>query len=187
LRAKSEEISVALGTVFLLNSVALWVFPPLGHWLSLTQEQFGIWAAVAIHDTSSVVGAAAAFGPDALNYATTLKLARALWIIPLAIGYATWMQRQSTQAGEAKVKGPWFILGFVAAMLANSYLPLVPQVAPHLVTAAKWGLTLTLFLIGTTLSYRKFRLVGWRPLVQGLALWLLVSGLSLWAVMVLRG
>ena len=141
--AKDEEMSVALGTVFVLNAVALFAFPPIGHALALTQQQFGLWCAIAIHDTSSVVGAAAAYGPEALGVATTVKLARALWIIPVALGTAYFFQQKGV-----KVKLPWFILGFIGAMLLNTYVPATRYVGPWLVQAARLGLVITLFFIG---------------------------------------
>ena len=134
LRAKDEEMSVALGTVFVLNAVALFAFPPIGHALALTQQQFGLWCAIAIHDTSSVVGAAAAYGPEALGVATTIKLARALWIIPVALGTAYFFKQK-----DVKVKIPWFILGFIGAMLLNTYVPATRFVGPWLVQVARHG------------------------------------------------
>jgi uncharacterized integral membrane protein (TIGR00698 family) len=178
LRAKDEEMSVALGTVFVLNAVALFAFPPIGHALALTQNQFGLWCAIAIHDTSSVVGAAAAFGDDALQVATTVKLARALWIIPVSLGTAVLFKQQGV-----KVKVPYFIVGFVAAMLLNTYVPAVQPLGPVLVAIAKIGLTVTLFFIGAGLSGQVLRAVGARPFVLGLALWLMISTASLLAIL----
>ena len=178
LRAKDEEMSVALGTVFVLNAVALFAFPPIGHALALTQNQFGLWCAIAIHDTSSVVGAAAAFGDDALQVATTVKLARALWIIPVSIATALLFRQKGV-----KVKLPYFILGFVAAMLLNTYVPAVQPLGPVLVHVAKIGLTVTLFFIGAGLSGQVLKAVGVRPFVLGLLLWLVISTASLAAIL----
>ncbi|MDX5481745.1 MAG: putative sulfate exporter family transporter [Hymenobacteraceae bacterium] len=178
IKAEEKQISVALGVVFILNSIALFIFPPIGHWLGLSQTQFGLWSAIAIHDTSSVVGAASKYGLEALQVATTVKLARALWIIPVALGSAMLFKN-----GAKKVKVPYFIGLFILAMLANTYIPLVQQVGPYLVHMARAGLTLTLFLIGAGLSRQVLRSVGLRPLVQGVVLWLVISASALWAVM----
>jgi uncharacterized integral membrane protein (TIGR00698 family) len=179
LRPKEHEVSVALGTVFLLNSAGLLIFPPLGHALSLSQEQFGLWAALAIHDTSSVVGAGAVYGAQALAVATTVKLARALWIIPLALAFGAWVQRGGGAAGESKPRRPWFILGFLAAA---ALVTLVPALRPagHLVArVARQALVLTLLLIGSNLSRDALRAVGPRPLLHGVLLWVIMGGLSL--------
>ncbi|WP_310397628.1 putative sulfate exporter family transporter [Hymenobacter sp.] len=178
LRANDEEMSVALGTVFVLNALALFAFPPIGHALALTQQQFGLWCAIAIHDTSSVVGAAAAYGPQALEVATTVKLARALWIIPVALGTAVLFRQQGV-----KVKIPYFILGFVAAMLINTFVPWARPVGPVLVGLAKVGLTVTLFFIGAGLSARVLGSVGVRPYVLGVTLWAVISTVSLYVIM----
>ncbi|MBG8552871.1 YeiH family protein [Hymenobacter guriensis] len=178
LRAGEGQMSVALGTVFILNSVALFLFPAVGHALQLSQHQFGLWAAIAIHDTSSVVGAASQYGDEALRIATTVKLARALWIIPVALGTALLFKTPG-----AKVALPWFILGFVGAMLLNTYVLALQPVAPLVVALAKVGLTLTLFLIGAGLSGTVLRSVGIRPFVQGVLLWAVVSSVSLWAIL----
>ncbi len=174
IRADEKQISVALGIVFILNSVALFVFPPIGHWLELSQEQFGLWSAIAIHDTSSVVGAAASYGEKALEIATTVKLARALWIIPLSLLFAL-----VTKGNSGKIKIPYFIGLFILAMVANTYLPPVESISPILVTIARAGLTLTLFLIGAALPLKTIKSVGVRPLVLGIALWLFISVVSL--------
>jgi len=178
LKAEESQMSVALGTVFVLNSVALFLFPAVGHWLSMTQNQFGLWCAIAIHDTSSVVGAASHYGDQALQIATTVKLARALWIIPVSLGTAFLFKTPG-----AKVKLPYFILGFVAAMLLSSYVPALHPLAPVAVYLAKIGLTLTLFLIGAGLSARVLRSVGVRPFVQGVVLWAVISTVSLWVIL----
>jgi uncharacterized integral membrane protein (TIGR00698 family) len=186
--ANEEEISVSMGTVFLLNSVALLLFPPIGHLLHLTQNQFGLWAALAIHDTSSVVGAAAAYGPQALAIGTTVKLARALWIVPVSLLTAAYMARLARHHSNpathhrSKVTFPWFILFFCAAAALATYLPSLHTVFTALNHLGKAGLTATLFLIGTSLSKKTLRQVGIRPLVQGIALWILVGTTSLAAI-----
>ncbi|GAB3566513.1 putative sulfate exporter family transporter [Spirosoma luteolum] len=177
-RATPAQSSVALGTVFSLNALALILFPLLGQWLHLTPQQFGLWCALAIHDTSSVVGAAARFGPEALQLATTVKLARALWIIPIALGTAT-----AFGSGRSGVHMPWFIGLFILAMLLHTYVPALAPLAQGGVVLAKAGLTLTLFLIGTTLTADRLRAVGWRPLAQGIGLWALISAGSLYAIL----
>lgn len=172
-KAKDEEMSVSLGTVFILNSIALLIFPVIGHATNLSQTQFGLWAALAIHDTSSVVGAAAKYGAEALSVGTTVKLARALWIVPLTLGVA-FSRRQ-----QAKIQWPWFILFFCLAALLKTYLPLGAPVYAGLVAVAKAGLRATLFLIGSGISVATLRKVGVRPLLLGVVLWLLVGALSL--------
>jgi uncharacterized integral membrane protein (TIGR00698 family) len=178
LRAKDEEMSVALATVFVLNAIALFAFPAIGHAFSLSQQQFGLWCAIAIHDTSSVVGAAAAYGKEALEVATTVKLARALWIIPVALGTALLFRQQ-----EVKVKIPWFILGFIGAMLLNTYLPATHAMGPWLVKAAHRGLTITLFFIGAGLSVRAVQSVGTKPFALGVLLWVAISSVSLYVIL----
>ncbi|WP_226163615.1 YeiH family protein [Hymenobacter terricola] len=178
LRAKDEEMSVALGTVFVLNTFALFAFPPIGHALAMTQNQFGLWCAIAIHDTSSVVGAAAAYGSKALEVATTVKLVRALWIIPVSIGTAVLFKQKGV-----KITVPYFIFGFIAAMLVNTFVPAAQPLGPVMVHLAKIGLTVTLFFIGAGLSVSVVRSVGVRPYVLGLVLWLVISTASLWVVL----
>jgi uncharacterized integral membrane protein (TIGR00698 family) len=182
LGAKDEEMSVGLGTVFVLNALALFAFPPIGHALHLSQNQFGLWCAIAIHDTSSVVGAAAAYGNEALEIATTVKLARALWIIPVALGTALAFRQKGV-----KIAIPYFILGFILAMLFNTYapayVPATKSFGPLLVSLAKIGLTVTLFFIGAGLSAKVVRSVGVRPYVLGLLLWLVVSTASLYVIL----
>lgn len=176
--ASDEEMSVALGTVFILNSIALFIFPMIGHRLGLTQPQFGVWAAIAIHDTSSVVGAAAKYGVDALQIATTVKLTRALWIVPLTLATAFFFKRRS-----ARVVIPWFIGWFVVASVIRTYVPAPPEVWSTLTTIARIGLTITLFLIGAGLSRKSIAAVGARPLILGVILWIVISSVSLFAVM----
>jgi len=178
--AKSEQISVSLGTIFILNSVALILFPIIGHALNLSQNQFGIWSAIAIHDTSSVVGAAQSYGAEALAIATTVKLARALWIAPVALLY-TFIYRPE----KVKIAIPYFIFFFLLATLVRTYMPgeFPSSVFDSLVNLAKAGLTVTLFLIGASLSRETLKKVGIKPLVQGVLLWILISIVSLWAVL----
>jgi uncharacterized membrane protein YadS len=171
--ATDEEMAVSLGTVFVLNSVALLTFPAIGSALGLTQTQFGLWAALAIHDTSSVVGAAAKYGAIALQVGTTVKLARALWIVPLALGTAL------LKHAKAKVQWPWFIAFFCMAAVCNTYLPGGHGAYAVLSKVARLGLTATLYLIGTGLSLATLKQVGHRPLIQGVLLWLLISVVSL--------
>ncbi len=167
--AKDEEMSVSLGTVFILNSVALLLFPAIGTYFGLSQSQFGLWAALAIHDTSSVVGASAKYGAMALAVGTTVKLARALWIVPLTLGTAFVKRR------EARIQWPWFILFFCFAALLNTYLAAGKPVFHSLRDLARIGLTITLFLIGSGISKKTLRSVGARPLIQGVLLWLIVG------------
>jgi uncharacterized integral membrane protein (TIGR00698 family) len=176
--ASDEDMSVSLGTVFILNSIALFAFPAIGHALHLTQEQFGIWSAIAIHDTSSVVGAASAYGAEALQIATTVKLTRALWIVPLALGTAIAFRREKT-----RVALPWFILFFLVASLLRTYVPAPESVWSTLVSIARIGLTITLFLIGSSLSRDSLKRVGVKPLVLGVLLWLVISAAGLWSVL----
>lgn len=181
--ADADEISVSLGTVFILNSIALFVFPLIAHALNLTENQFGVWSAIAIHDTSSVVGAAARYGDEALKIATTVKLARALWIAPVALVFA-YLYRSKNSGKKTKIAVPWFIFLFLLATVIRTYTP--PEVPPSLfesiVNLAKAGLTVTLFLIGANLSPEILRKVGAKPLVQGVILWVVISIASLWSV-----
>jgi uncharacterized integral membrane protein (TIGR00698 family) len=177
IQAEEKQISVALGTVFILNSIALFMFPLIGHYFHLSETQFGLWCAIAIHDTSSVVGAASKYGPRALEIATTVKLARALWIIPVSIGAAIIYRNKST-----KIKIPWFIGFFIVAMIINTYVPAVRTAAPALVSIGKTGLTLTLFLIGAGLSKKVLKSVGVKPMLQGVILWVVISLSALWTV-----
>lgn len=176
LNASEEEMAVSLGTVFILNSIALFVFPVIGKSLGLSQSQFGLWSALAIHDTSSVVGAASRYGTEALIIATTVKLARALWIVPLAFFTA------AVKHGKSKVTIPWFILFFFLAAVINTYGPQDAALSQKFFTLGKLGLTATLFLIGTSLSRSSIKEVGWRPLAQGVLLWLVVGSLSLYFI-----
>jgi uncharacterized integral membrane protein (TIGR00698 family) len=167
--ASEEEMAVSLGTIFILNSVALFLFPLIGYAFHMTQNQFGLWSALAIHDTSSVVGATAKYGATALAVGTTIKLARALWIVPLSLVTAV------TLKSKARIQWPWFILLFCLAALLNSLLPSFNSTFSVLNHLGKIGLTVTLFLIGTGLNKETLKTVGARPLLQGLALWLIVA------------
>lgn len=171
--ANEEEIAVSLGTIFILNSVALLLFPSIGMALHMSQTQFGLWSALAIHDTSSVVGAAARFGSLALAVGTTVKLARALWIVPLSLGTA------AVKKSKARIHWPWFILFFCLAAVANTYFHRLQPAYPWLKQSGVIGLTVTLYLIGTGLSMKTIRRVGPRPLLQGILLWIIVSAGSL--------
>ncbi len=175
--ATEKEISVSLATIFFLNSVALLIFPPIGQFFELTQYQFGLWSAIAIHDTSSVVGAASAYGHEALLTATTVKLARALWIIPVALLSAFIFKSE-----KKKVNIPWFIGFFIIAMLINSYFPQLESINIGIVSVSKIGLIITLFLIGAGLTIEKLKSIGFKPLLLGIILWLVISVLSLFAV-----
>jgi uncharacterized integral membrane protein (TIGR00698 family) len=177
-KANDHQITVAMGTIFVLNAIALFIFPPIGHALGMTQEQFGLWAAIAIHDTSSVVGAGAAYGDQALEIATMVKLTRALWIIPLALISSLIFKNK-----ESKISIPWFILFFVLAMLANTYLPIPEMVSKGIVRLSRLALTLTLFLIGSGLSKEVMKQVGVKPMIQGVALWIFIGVLSLAVIM----
>lgn len=171
--ANDEEMAVSLGAVFILNSIALFLFPAIGFALHMTQSQFGLWSALAIHDTSSVVGATAKYGAGALAVGTTVKLARALWIVPLSIATAV------TLKSKARIQWPWFILFFCVAALLNTLLPSFSPAFGALSHLGKIGLTVTLFLIGTGLSKETLKKVGIRPLLQGLTLWIIVGAATL--------
>jgi uncharacterized integral membrane protein (TIGR00698 family) len=176
--ATESEISVAIGTVFLLNAAALYIFPPLGHLLHLTPTQFGTWAGVAIHDISSVVGAASDFGLSSLDTATAVKLSRALWIVPVCVIAAFIFQRdhtQDTQQVSNRIQIPWFIGLFLLASVVRTFVPGIAIWSPLLKHLSESGLTLVLFLIGTNLSRRALKAVGWKPMVQGMVLWVFIS------------
>ena len=175
--ATEEQMAVSMGTVFVLNSVALFLFPTVGALLHLSQTQFGLWAALAIHDTSSVVGAAAKYGMEALSVGTTVKLARALWIVPVALGVA------AVRKSNRRVHLPWFILFFVMAAVMNSYVPVLHSAYPPLARLGRLGLAVTLFLIGTGISRQMLRKVGVRPMVQGILLWVVVGSVSLLSIL----
>lgn len=177
-QASEKQTSVALGTIFILNSIALFLFPAVGHWLDLTQKEFGLWCAIAIHDTSSVVGAANKYGAEALEIATTVKLARALWIVPVALITAFLFKNKSS-----KIKIPYFIALFIVALVLNTYVPKMAVAAPFIVSISKSGLTVTLFLIGAGLNWNALKKVGFKPLLQGVLLWAMVSIVTLLAIL----
>jgi uncharacterized integral membrane protein (TIGR00698 family) len=180
--ASDEEMAVSLGTIFVLNAIALLAFPPIGAFLGMTQPQFGLWSALAIHDTSSVVGAASRFGPEALGIATTVKLARALWILPLAVATAAVRRAKGGRAGKARIQAPWFVGLFCLAAVCATYATAGAPLYAWLVKVARIGLTVTLYLIGTGISRRTLKQVGPRSLLQGSLLWLAVSAISLWLI-----
>ncbi len=183
--AVEGEIAVALGTVFLLNAVALYLFPMMGELLNMAPDVFGMWAGVAIHDLSSVVGAASQFGADSLQIATAVKLSRTLWIVPLAFVATAWIRatqdgaQDGAKAGGSRIKPPYFILLFLLASVSREIFPAVDTVAPTLALAAKAFLTAALFVIGAGISPAALRQVGWRPMVQGLVLWMFISSAAL--------
>lgn len=175
IKAKDTDMSMALATVFILNAIGLFLFPILGHWLGLSQQEFGTWAAIAIHDTSSVVGAGAAYGEEALQVATTIKLTRALWIIPLALVTSIIFRSEGK-----KISIPWFILFFIVAMLINTYLLAdYSEIGKFIAGIARKGLIITMFFIGASLSIDVIKSVGIRPLLQGILLWIIISAASL--------
>ena len=171
IKARESDMSVALATIFVLNAVALFVFPVLGQWLGMSQQEFGMWAAIAIHDTSSVVGAGATYGEEALQVATTIKLTRALWIIPLALATSFIFKREGR-----RISIPWFILWFVVAIMLNTYLfAPVPMIGQTISSLARKGLIITMFFIGASLSVDVLKSVGLKPLLQGILLWSVIS------------
>ncbi|OOG73578.1 YeiH family protein [Flavobacterium sp. A45] len=178
IQSDEKQTSVALGVIFILNSIALFAFPLVGHWLNMSQNDFGLWCAIAIHDTSSVVGAANKYGAEALQVATTVKLARALWIIPVALITAVVFKNKNS-----KVKIPYFIGLFILAMVCNTYFSPIASMAPHLVSIAKIGLTVTMFLIGAGLNSTVLKSVGMFPLLQGVLLWVSIAVGALLAIL----
>lgn len=180
IKSNENQTSIALGVIFILNSIALFAFPFIGHQLDLSQKEFGLWCAIAIHDTSSVVGAANKYGAEALQIATTVKLARALWIIPISIFTAILFKNKNS-----KIKIPYFIGLFVLAMLFNTYVAATAIIAPNIVNIAKIGLTITLFLIGATLNVNALKSVGVKPLLHGVFLWIFIAVLGLASILYL--
>ena len=176
--ARQNHISVALGVIFILNSIALFVYPFIGHLLGMSQYDFGMWCAIAIHDTSSVVGASAKYGNEALAVATTVKLARALWIIPVAF-LSTFVFKNKNK----KIKIPYFIGLFILAVVMNTFLPGIEKISPYIINFSKAGFTLTLFLIGTGLSSKLIKSVGIQPVLQGTILWLIISISTLMSIL----
>ena len=171
-------MAMSLGVIFILNAIALFIFPPIGHYLEMTQQQFGTWAAIAIHDTSSVVGAGEAYGTEALKVATLIKLTRALWIIPLAFITMLIFRDKSS-----KITIPWFIFLFVIAMVINTYFNLPQSLTESIVWIAKKGLVLTLFLIGASMSISAIKSVGFKPLILALLLWIIIGVSSLLVIL----
>lgn len=178
INASERDISISLGVIFLLNSIALLIFPMLGEWLDLSQHRFGLWAAIAIHDTSSVVGAAHTYGDEALQIATTVKLARALWIIPLSFLSVLLFKGKGNG-----IKIPYFIFLFLLAIILNTYLPFPSVISGGITTVSKSLLVLTLFLIGAGLSLEKIKSAGWKPMILGILLWIIISVGSLSAIL----
>ena len=178
LKAKSHDVAIASATVFSLNAVALLVFPAVGHLLGFTENQFGYWAALAIHDTSSVVGASFQYGPTALEVGTTVKLARALWIVPVTVFLACFIAGSSEGEEKRKIqfKIPWFIPGFLVAAALVTYLPVTASVGSGIKEIAKYMMIATLFLIGSNLSREKIRTIGLKPVIQGIILWIVLAG-----------
>ncbi|MEM6781618.1 MAG: putative sulfate exporter family transporter [Pseudomonadota bacterium] len=189
LKAKDHEISIALGVVFILNALALFIFPVIGNWLGLSQNQFGLWAAIAIHDTSSVVGASMAYGHEAMEVAVTVKMVRALWILPLVLALAFIISYQNVEKdadGEkAKMKVPWFIPGFVIAACLVTFFPALESTGYAIAALAEQLMVLTLFLIGTALSRQSLQEMGMMPFLYGAVLWVIISITVLVAVMIL--
>ncbi len=173
-KASEQEMAVSLGVIFILNAIALFIFPPIGHYFELSETQFGTWAAIAIHDTSSVVGAGETYGPLALQTATLIKLTRALWIIPLALITMLIFRDKSS-----KISIPWFIFLFIGAMTINTYCTIPQQLTDSLLWIAKKGLVITLFLIGASLSINAIKSVGIKPLILAIALWIIIGASSL--------
>ncbi|HCD9235235.1 TPA: putative sulfate exporter family transporter [Elizabethkingia anophelis] len=178
INAKDEDISVAMACIFILNALALLIFPVIGHQLNMSQDQFGLWSAIAIHDTSSVIGSAQKYGEEALKIATTVKLERALWIIPVSI-----LLSVLNKGSVKKVKIPYFILGFIGAILLTYYFPQIRPFGEIMVFTAKKALNITLFLIASGLSISSIKKVGVKPLVQGVLLWIFISVGSLLVIM----
>ena len=180
-KADDDETSMSLAVIFMLNSIALFIFPPLGQLIGLDQQQFGTWAAIAIHDTSSVVGAAAAYGEEALKVATTVKLTRALWIIPLSVVSIFIFRRKKGE--KTRISIPWFIFLFILAMLANSFIGIPEALGKGISIFSHKALSVTLFLIGTGLSVDSIKKTGIKPVLLGIVLWILISVASLAAVL----
>lgn len=184
--ARRESIAAALAVVFALNALALYLFPVLGRWLDLSQPAFATWAAIAIHDTSSVVGAASVYGPEALSQATILKLARALWIVPVALAFAAWMNARGEQQ-TASIRWPWFIALFVLAAAARALAPDFANLFDGVAAAARRLLVVVLFLIGSGLSVDAMRRIGLRPLALATGLWFVISATALLLILVAGG
>lgn len=179
IKANSQSTSVAFGVVFLLNALALFIFPVVGHSLGLSQQQFGLWSALAIHDTSSVVGAGLQYGAEALRIGTTVKLARALWIVPLTLGLSVWVNRKTASHKKAQVRKPWFILGFLLTAALVTWIPALKNPGHEVEWIARKCLVVTLFFIGSNLTLATLKEVGLRPFAQAFLLWLIVASSTL--------
>jgi uncharacterized integral membrane protein (TIGR00698 family) len=183
INAKQDQTVIAISIVFILNGIALYVFPLIGNYLELTQQQFGLWAALGIHDTSSVVGASALYGEEALNIATTTKLARALWIIPLVVGASIYINKTQHQHNKAKISLPYFIFLFILAAAVTTFVPAAEKVTPMLVSSAKIGLVLSLLFMGAGITKKLLKTLDARPMIQAVVLWLMISSGSLMAIL----
>lgn len=172
--ADATAIGVSIGIVFMLNALAIYLFPFMGELLQLTQEQFGLWAALAIHDTSSVVAAGSIYGEKALEVATTVKLTRALWIIPISLIAGFLVKAQSK-----KISIPWFVVGFLLVSIVFTFVAMPSSVKLLTVQLCKLGFAITMLLIGLTFNLQKLKSVGLMPFIFGVLLWLMVSGGSL--------
>lgn len=179
IHARNDQMALALASVFTLNAIALLIFPLIGHALGLDEQTFGAWAAIAIHDTSSVVGAAQAYGDNALQVATTLKLARALWIIPLALVSAMIYQRMTKTGGKRRITVPWFIAGYIAAMLLATILPQLDALYSVTFNLGKQLLVFCLYLVGASITLERLKAAGWRPLLLAIVLWVVIATMSL--------
>ncbi len=184
-KADDNEMSISLAVIFTLNAIALFIFPPIGHWLGLTEHQFGVWSAIAIHDTSSVVGAASIYGEEALKVATTIKLTRALWIIPLSlVSILIFKKHNKNMGGEkTKISIPWFIFLFILAMIFNTYVPLPQWLGDIIKLLSHKSLSVTLFLIGCGLSIGAIKQTGVKPVLLGVTLWVIISVVSLFVIL----
>lgn len=185
IEARQEQTVISISIVFILNGIALYVYPLLGHLFNLSQQQFGLWAALGIHDTSSVVGAASLYGEEALKIATTTKLVRALWIIPLVLGTSVYMNRIQGHSGRTKINVPYFILLFILASAITTFVPAASQVTPWLVRLARIGLVLSLLFMGAGFTRQLLRTLDLKPMIQAVVLWLMVSSGSLMAILYL--
>ncbi len=176
IKANSKDISISLSIIFLLNSIALFIFPIIGNYLNLSQHDFGLWSSIAIHDTSSVVGAASHYGEEALKIATTVKLSRALWVVPAAIISVILFKTE-----QSKIRIPWFILGFISVIILNTYVPFFSkfEINKSLFFIAQKLLVVSLFFIGGGLSFKAIKEEGWKPLLLGSFLWIFISIASL--------
>ena len=186
LKAKSHEIAIASATVFTLNAIALLIFPAIGHWLGFSQAQFGYWSALAIHDTSSVVGAGMQYGPEALEIGTTVKLARALWIIPVTMFLTIFIaDKEPGEKSKIKINVPWFIPGFLIAAALVTWIPAIAPAGNFVKGISKYFMIVTLFLIGSNLSREKLKELGLRPVLQGVILWVILS--VMWCAAIASG